>query len=103
MGPSASSSQRSLTPGNQLSLLSLLLTSFSLSRLALQFANCQLVQSGQKSWPCEAGEKVSSCLEKVDTNAWTSYTSFYTHTHNMCYYLKSRQWQVSGGTGSILK
>ena len=66
-----------------------------LLRLALQFANCQLLQSGQKSLPCEASERVSSCLERVDTNAWTSYTSFYTHTHNMCYFLKSQQWQVS--------
>ena len=65
-----------------------------LLRLALQFANCQLVQSGQKSFPCNAKESVASCLEKVDTNAWTSYTNFYTHTHNMCYFLKSQLWQV---------
>ena len=65
-----------------------------MSRLALQFANCQLAQSGQKSFPCEAEESVAACLETVDTNAWTSYTNFYSHTHNMCYFLKSQQWQV---------
>ena len=62
--------------------------------MALQFANCQLAQSGQKSFPCGAEESVASCLETVDTNAWTSYTNFYSHTHNMCYFLKSQQWQV---------
>ena len=35
---------------------------------------------------------MASCLEMVDTNAWTSYTNFY--THNICYFLKSQQWQV---------
>ena len=62
--------------------------------MALQFANCQLAQSGQKSFPCGAEESVASCLETVDTNGWTSYTNFYSHTHNMCYFLKSQQWQV---------
>ena len=65
-----------------------------MSRLALQFANCQLAQSGQKTFPCGVEESVAACLEIVDTNAWTSYTNFYTHTHNMCYFLKSQQWQV---------
>ena len=64
------------------------------SRLALQFANCQLAQTGQKTFPCEADESISSCLESVDTFAWTSYTNFYTHTHNMCYFIQSQQWQV---------
>ena len=62
--------------------------------MALQFANCQLAQSGQKSFPCGAEESIASCLETVDTNGWTSYTNFYIHTHNMCYFLKSQQWQV---------
>ena len=70
------------------------LTEESHSRLALQFANCQLAQTGQPSFPCEAEESLASCLESVDTNGWTSYTNFYTHTHNMCYFLKSQQWQV---------
>ena len=65
------------------------------SRLALQFANCQLAQTGQKTFQCGAEERISSCLAAVDTIAWTSYTSFYTHTHNMCYFLQSRIWQVS--------
>ena len=70
------------------------------SRLALQFANCQLAQSGQTTFSCGAEESLSSCLQSVDTIAWTSYTTFYTHTHNMCYFIQSQLWQViTGGQG----
>ena len=65
------------------------------SRLALQFANCQLAQSGQTTFSCGAEESLSSCLEEVDSIAWTSYTTFYTHTHNMCYFIQSQLWQVA--------
>ena len=64
------------------------------SRLALQFANCQLAQSGQATFPCPAEQSLSSCLESVDSIGWTSYTSFYSHTHNMCYFIQSQLWQV---------
>ena len=70
------------------------------SRLALHFANCQLAQSGQTTFSCGAEESLSSCLQSVDTIAWTSYTTFYTHTHNMCYFIQSQLWQViTGGQG----
>ena len=64
------------------------------SRLALQFANCLLAQTGQKTYPCDESDDISKCLENVDTNAWTSYSNFFTHTHNMCHFLKSQQWQA---------
>ena len=67
------------------------------SRLALQFANCQLAQSGQATFPCPADQSLSSCLESVDSIGWTSYTSFYSHTHNMCYFIQSQLWQVREG------
>ena len=60
--------------------------------LSLQFAHCQIAQSGRPNFPCGLAESMASCLEMVDTNAWTSYTNFY--THNICYFLKSQQWQV---------
>ena len=65
------------------------------SRLALHFANCQLAQSGQTTFSCGPEESLSSCLQSVDTIAWTSYSNFYTHTHNMCYFIQSQLWQVS--------
>ena len=52
-----------------------------------------LAQTGQKTYICDEDEDISKCLENVDPIAWTSYSNFYTHTHNMCYFLKSQQWQ----------
>ena len=58
-----------------------------------RFTNCLLAQSGQRTYQCGDEEDISQCLEQVDNNAWTSYTNFYTHTHNMCYFLKSQAWR----------
>ena len=69
------------------------LTDSTQARLALQFTNCFLVQAGQKDYPCGEEEEVATCLENVDNNAFTAYSNFFTHTQNMCYFLKSQEWQ----------
>ena len=82
-----------------LSALSMLTTTCShlsdttQARLALQFTNCFLAQAGQKQYPCKEEEEIASCLEDVDNNAFTAYSNFYTHTQNMCYFIKSQEWQ----------
>merc|ERR1740129_1058959 len=58
------------------------------SRMALQFANCFLAQSGQKTYPCEESSSVSDCLSSIDSNGFTAYSEFFTHTHNMCQFLQ---------------
>jgi len=63
------------------------------ARLALQFTNCFLIQAGQKDYPCKEEEDIAMCLQDVDNNAFTAYSNFYTHTQNMCYFLKSQEWQ----------
>ena len=63
------------------------------ARLALQFTNCFLIQAGQKDYPCKVEEDIAICLQDVDNNAFTVYSNFYTHTQNMCYFLKSQEWQ----------
>merc|ERR1719470_712901 len=63
------------------------------ARLALQFINCFLAQAGQKEYPCNEEEEIAICLEDVDNNAFTAYSNFYTHTQNMCYFIKSQEWQ----------
>merc|ERR1719470_563602 len=63
------------------------------ARLALQFTNCFLAQAGQKEYPCKEEEDIAICLEDVDNNAFTAYSNFYTHTQNMCYFIKSQEWQ----------
>jgi len=65
----------------------------SQARLALKFANCFLAQAGQPKYPCEDYQEMSECLRNADSNAFTAYSNFFTHTQNMCYFLKSIEWQ----------
>ena len=69
------------------------LTDETQARLALQFTNCFLAQAGQQEYPCEEEEDIAICLQDVDNNAFTAYSNFYTHTQNMCYFIKSQEWQ----------
>ena len=69
------------------------LTDQSQARLALSFTNCFLAQSGQRVYPCDDEEDMAECLQLVDNNAFTAYSSFFTHTQNMCYFLQSQAWQ----------
>jgi hypothetical protein len=62
-------------------------------RLALSFANCFLEKAGMRTHPCEDSAPLSDCLRNVDTNAFTTYSNFFTHTQNMCYFLQSQIWQ----------
>ena len=59
-------------------------------RLALAFANCFLAKAGQRTYPCPRSASISSCLEEVDSIAFNSYSNFFTHTQNMCYFLQSQ-------------
>ncbi|GAB6029428.1 hypothetical protein CHUAL_005190 [Chamberlinius hualienensis] len=64
--------------------------------LALTFANCFLIQSHQKPHPCveSTPSNISECLEMgMDDRVFSTYNTFYVHTHNMCYFLKSQLWQ----------
>jgi len=82
-----------MTALSQLSPTCSQLSEDSQARLALQFTNCFLDQAGQHQYPCEQDQEVASCLQGVDNNAFTAYSNFYTHTQNMCYFLKSQEWQ----------
>jgi len=62
------------------------------SRMALRFANCFLAQSGQKTYPCEDNVPISTCLSTIDSNGFTAYSEFFTHTHNMCQFLQNQIW-----------
>ena len=63
------------------------------SRLALGLANCFLERAGQRTYPCPPSSTIAACLEEVDSNAFTAYSNFFTHTQNMCYFLQSQVWQ----------
>merc|ERR1711936_810688 len=69
------------------------LTDFTQARMALMFANCFLAQSGQSTYPCDKDQEIHTCLKDVDAKAFTAYTDFFTHTQNMCHFLKSQEWR----------
>jgi len=62
------------------------------SRMALAFTNCFLAKVGMTTYPCSRSSHISDCLKNVDNNAFTSYSNFFTHTQNMCYFLQSQVW-----------
>lgn len=62
------------------------------SRLALSFANCFLEKAGLRTYPCADTTPISVCLQNVETNAFTTYSNFFSHTQNMCYFLQSQVW-----------
>lgn len=62
------------------------------SRLALAFANCFLEKAGMRTYPCQEQASLADCLRNVDNNAFTTYSNFFTHTQNMCYFLQSQVW-----------
>ena len=65
------------------------------TRLALAFANCFLEKTGQPTYHCEdkQDEELSECLKSIDSNAFTAFSNFFTHTHNMCQFLMSQIWR----------
>jgi len=62
--------------------------------LALQFANCFLEKAGQKTYPCNEVSDIRKCFDGISDRAFTAYTSFFTHTQSICYFLQAQVWQV---------
>lgn len=62
------------------------------SRLALAFANCFLEKAGMRTYPCQEHLELADCLKNVDSNAFATFSNFFTHTQNMCYFLQSQIW-----------
>ena len=62
-------------------------------RLALRFTNCFLMKTGRETYPCDASLELEQCTQNMKTEAYNTYTEFFTHTHNMCYFLQSQVWQ----------
>lgn len=68
------------------------LTDDEQSYMALQFANCFLAKAGQTTYPCSRDQVLSECLKDMDHKAFSTFSDFFTHTHNMCYFLQSQVW-----------
>ena len=66
------------------------------SILALQFANCHLEKSGLNTYHCYNKETFKDCTRQMGTKdnvAFQTYTEFYTHVTDICYYLQSEIWR----------
>lgn len=60
--------------------------------MALSFANCHLEKAALDTYPCEEGQPLTQCLHamKGDILAFQSYTEFFTHTQDICFFLQSQ-------------
>jgi hypothetical protein len=61
--------------------------------MALNFANCFLEKTRRKTYPCNDEDELWKCTEDMTADAYATYTEFFTHTQNMCYFLQSQIWQ----------
>lgn len=71
------------------------LTDIEQSRLAIAFANCHLSKSGLETYPCDNDQTIKDCTKDMAKSilAFNTYTEFYTHTSDICFYLQSKIWQ----------
>ena len=64
------------------------------SYLAVDFTNCHLSKSGRKIYSCSREtQSIEECTGKMDDTTYLAYTTFFTHTANICFYVKSELWQ----------
>ena len=63
-------------------------------RLALAFANCFLQKTGRETYPCSQDIAISECVGSMKPEAYNTYTEFFTHTQNICYFLEAQVWQA---------
>ena len=64
------------------------------SYLAIDFTNCHASQSGRKTYPClRVTHSIKECTGKMDETTFMAYTTFFIHTVNICFYVKSELWQ----------
>lgn len=68
----------------------------SQSDIALHITNCFLEMSGHKTYSCEHDKKPNLraiCISSMSDRAFNVYTEFYTHTQNICWFLRGQIWQ----------
>ncbi|XP_075246944.1 uncharacterized protein LOC142340265 [Convolutriloba macropyga] len=61
--------------------------------LALSFTNCHLLMSGKNQLTCYTEEEASDCTSRMSDLAFNIYTSFFTHSENLCFFIQAQLWQ----------
>ncbi|CAG0888779.1 unnamed protein product [Cyprideis torosa] len=64
-----------------------------LGRLAIGFSNCFFLQSGMNPLSCEKDQPIRKCLANIEDRQYQTYLSYFTHSQNMCHFIKSHQWR----------
>ncbi|XP_048520031.1 uncharacterized protein LOC109537806 isoform X2 [Dendroctonus ponderosae] len=65
------------------------------SDIALHITNCFLQMSGHETYNCELDKKPNLrgiCINSMSDRAFNVYTEFYTHTQNICWFLRGQIW-----------
>lgn len=65
------------------------------SDIALHITNCFLEMSGHETYSCELDKKHNLrgiCINSMSDRAFNVYTEFYTHTQNICWFLRGQIW-----------
>ncbi|KAH9512465.1 hypothetical protein Btru_038482 [Bulinus truncatus] len=77
------------------------LTDMVQTRLALAYLNCFLQIQGRSKYECDESRDISECVEDMNEADRSSFTTFFTHTLNICYFLQAQVWQE--GTENTIK
>lgn len=69
------------------------LTDDAQHRMAFAFTNCFLQKTGRETYSCPKEAEMSSCAGSMTAEAYNTYTEFFTHTQNICFFLQAQIWQ----------
>ena len=65
------------------------------SYLAIDFTNCHLLKSGRRLYSCSREtQSIEECTASMDDTTYLAYTTFFAHTTDICFYVKSELWQA---------
>lgn len=64
------------------------------ARLALAFSSCFSEMVGYPNHICDIGTPVKSCLSTLDDRGMNTFSQYFLHTQDMCYYILSEIWHI---------
>ncbi|XP_076468942.1 uncharacterized protein LOC143299544 isoform X2 [Babylonia areolata] len=72
-------------------------------RLALAYLNCFLDLQGRRKYECDQDDTLETCTKTLEDADRASFTTFFTHTQNICYFLRAQVWnEMTEKTISVL-
>ncbi|EDK31681.1 transmembrane protein, putative (macronuclear) [Tetrahymena thermophila SB210] len=63
------------------------------SRLSLKLTNCLLIRSSKRQIVCSDDVQFEICSQELNGDSWNTYSSFYMHIDNICFYYQALNWQ----------